>query len=252
MSTQELFEWEYSPPNYFEEPIEVVRDDYRITISPGKVEAWVASNTFAENPAIRGEMHAYLHDQFLGVQLMEFRPYELSDSRRTCIHVDGRRDAFIELKGVAAVAAGGTVDIRITSADGAVYDTKEERIASKRRLADLVQLHRSSNPALAAMLTSFENAIRDPQNELVHLYEIRDVLSVEFGGKSNAITTLGLTSAAWSKLGQLSNDEPLRQGRHRGKSGAALRDATQTELQDAREIARSMLSLYLNHLECKS
>ncbi len=68
MSTQELFEWAYSPPDYFEEPFEVVRDDYTMTISPGKVEAWVASNTFAENPAIRGEMHAFLNDRFLGVR----------------------------------------------------------------------------------------------------------------------------------------------------------------------------------------
>lgn len=252
MSTQELFEWEYSPPDYFEEPFEVVRDDYTMTISPGKVEAWVASNTFTENPAIRCEMHAFLNDRFLGVQLMAFRPYELSDSRRTCVHQDGRKDVFIELKGVAAVAAGGTVDIRLTNADGTVYDSKAERIAAKRTLAELVQLHRSSSPALAAMLTSFGNAIRDPQNELVHLYEVRDALSVELGGKSNAIATLGLTPIAWSRLGQLSNDEPLRQGRHRGKSGAALRDATQTELQEAREIARSMLSLYVNHLASKA
>ena len=251
MSTQELFEWEYSPSDYFEEPFEVMRDDYTMTISPGKVAAWVASNTFAQNPEIRSEMHAFLNDRFLGVQLMVFRPYQLSDSRRTCVHQDGRRDVFIELKSVAAVAAGGTVDIRMTNADGTVYDSKEERIAAKKRLAELVQLHRSSNPALAAMLTSFGNAIRDPQNELVYLYEVRDALAVELGGKSNAIATLGLTSAAWSRLGQLGNDEPLRQGRHRGKSGAALRDATQAELQEAREIARSMLRLYVNHLAAR-
>jgi hypothetical protein len=252
MSTQELFEWDYSPSNYFEEPFEVVRDDYTMAISPGKVEAWVASNTFSQNPAIRSEMQAFLNDRFLGVQLLVFRPYELSDSRRTCVHLDGRRDVFIEFKGVAAVAAGGTVDIRMTNADGTVYDSKEDRVAAERRLAELVQLHRSSSPALAAMLTSFGNAIRDPQNELVHLYEVRDALSVELGGKSKAIATLGLTSAAWSRLGQLSNEEPLHQGRHRGKSGAALRDATQTELQEAREIARSMLSLYVNHLNGKT
>jgi hypothetical protein len=252
MSTQELFEWTYSPPDYFEEPFEVVRDDYKMTVSPGKVEAWVASNTFAASPGIREEMHAFLNDRFLGVQLMAFRPYELSDSRRTCVHPGGRKDVFIELKGVTAVAVGGTVDIPMTNADGVVYDSKAERVAAKRRLAELVQLHRSSSPALTAMLASFGNAIRDPQNELVHLYEVRDALSVELDGKSNAVATLGLTSVAWSRLGQLSNEEPFRQGRHRGKSGAALRDATHAELHEAREIARSMLSRYVNHLASKT
>lgn len=249
MSTQELFEWEYSPSDYFEEPFEVMRDDYTMTIAPGKVEAWVASNKFSQNPEIRSEMHAFLNDRFLGVQLMVFRPYHLSDSRRTCVYQDGRRDVFIELKGVVAVTSVGTVDIRVTNADGTSYDSKDERIAATRKLAELVQLHRSSSPTLTAMLTSFRNTIRDPQNELVHLYELRDALSVEFGGKSKAIATLGLKSAAWSRLDQLSNDEPLRQGRHRGKNGDALRDATQSELHEAREIARSMLRQYVNHLD---
>ena len=251
MSTEELFDWTYSPPDYFEEPFEVVRDNYIMMISPGRVEARVASNTYAANPAIRNEMHASLNDRFLGAQLITFRPYELSDSRRTRVHPDGRRDVFIETKAGTAVAAGGPVDIRVTNADGVVYDSKAERTAAKRRLAELVQVYRPSSPALTAMLTSFSNAIRDPQNELVHLYEVRDALSVDLGGTSNAIATLGLTSSAWSRLGQLSNHEPLRQGRHRGKSGAALRDATHAELQEARDIARSMLSLYVNHLAGK-
>lgn len=252
MSTEEIFDWTYSPPDYFEEPFEVVRDDYTMMILPGKVEARVASSTFAENPAILDEMHASLNDRFLGAQLIAFRPYELSDSRRTRVHPDGRKDVFIELKGATAVATVGTVDNRVTNADGVVYDSKVGRTAAKRRLAELVQLHRSSSPALTAMLTSLSNAIRDPQNELVHLYEVRDAISLELSGKSNAIATLGLTSTAWSRLGQLSNDEPLRQGRHRGKNGAALRDATHAELQEARDISRSMLNLYVNHLAGKT
>ena len=251
MSTEELFDWTYTPPDYFEESFEVVRGDYIMKISPGQVEARVASNTFDQYPGIRNEIHASLNDRFLAVQLMTFRPYELSESRRMHVHPDGRKDVFIELKGAVVVATGGTVDVRVTNADGVVYDSKAERAAEKRKLAELVQLHRPLSQTLMAMLTSFGNAIRDPQNELVHLYEVRDALSVELGGKSNAIATLGLTSVAWSRLGQLSNDEPLRQGRHRGKSGAALRDATHAELEEARDIVRSMLSLYVHHLARK-
>lgn len=252
MNTQELFDWTFSPADYFEEPFEIVRDDYTMTISCGAVEARVAAKAFAENPGIRDEIQSALNDRFLGAQLIALRPYELSDSRRTRVHPDGRKDVFIELKGGMVVATGGTVDIRITNADGVVYDSKAVRTAEKRRLAGLVELLRPSSPALTAMLTSFGNAIRDPQNELVHLYEVRDALSAELGGKSNAIATLGITSPSWSRLGQLSNDEPLRQGRHRGKNGAALRDATHAELQEAREIAGSMVSLYIHYLAGKS
>ena len=76
-------------------------------------------------------------------------------------------------------------------------------------------------------------SVRDPANELVYLYEIRDALSVKFGSDRGARIALAITSSQWSRLGQLCNDEPLRQGRHRGKTRVALRDASEDELFEA-------------------
>jgi hypothetical protein len=53
-------------------------------------------------------------------------------------------------------------------------------------------------------------------------------------------------------LGQLCNDEPLRQGRHRGKTGKALRDASENELFEARRIACDMILAYLHYLKIKN
>jgi hypothetical protein len=221
-----------------------------MNVSPGKVEARVASHAFSRIPEIRSEMHAFLNDRFLGVQVLAYRPYHLSNSRRTSIHGDGSRHVFIELKGLPALGGVGTVDIRVNSADGTVYDSKEERIAKKRKLAELVQLHKPSSPPLAAMLTSFKNAISDPQDELVHLYEVREAPLVTFGAKANVvIAKLGLNPSAWSRFGKLCNGEPLRQGRHRGKSVETLRDATHNELKEAREIAQSMNERYVHYLD---
>jgi hypothetical protein len=52
-----------------------------------------------------------------------------------------------------------------------------------------------------------------------------------------------------SRLGQLCNDEPLRQGRHNGRHVATLRDATDAELVEARGIAQNMIEAYVAHLE---
>lgn len=253
MSPVYLFEWTFSPPDYFEEPFEVVRGDYRMTIGRGRVEAFVDCHTFDANPAIRDAIHKSLNDRFLGAQIISFRSYELSDPTRTRLHPDGRRDVFIELKGAVAFASGGTVDIHMTSSDGkVVYDSKRERIDGKKALSDLVATHKASDTTLGLMLRSHDAAVRDPQNELVHLYEIRDALSVQFGGKNAVIAVMGVSTSHWSRLGQLCNDEPLRQGRHRGKIGSALRDATEEELQEARGIARTMLQLYLGYLVRKA
>lgn len=249
MIAVEVFEWEFSPPDYFEESFQVVRDEYTLSVQPGKASARVPAAVYARDPSVRQRIQASLNDRLLGVQLLTFRPYTLSSARRIREHPDGRRDIFIELEAATAVAIGGTVDLRLTAADGTVFsDTKAERIAEKRLLAERIEKYRPTSPTLASMLSSFGAATRDPQNELVHLYEVRDALGAELGGKSGAIKSLGITAAAWSRLGQLCNDEPLRQGRHRGKSGGNLRDATDDELSEARELARSMLRAYVSFL----
>ena len=148
---------------------------------------------------------------------------------------------------------GGTADIRYTSADGrTIVDTKAARIAEKREFAEQVERLRPRSPVLAGMLASFGAAARDPQNELVHLYEVREALATELQGSHVAMRILEIPRDNWSRLGELCNEEPLRQGRHRGKMGVALRDATHEELEEARSLARSMLRSYVQRLQAQS
>jgi hypothetical protein len=145
------------------------------------------------------------------------------------------------------------VDIQIIDKDGNVIsDSKRDRIEKKKSLAELVATHRATDGLVASMLRSYDAAVRDSKNELVHLYEIRDALSTKFGNESAARSALGISSSQWSRLGQLSNDEPLWQGRHRGKTGGALRDATESELTEARAIARAMIEAYLRHIDAST
>ncbi len=72
------------------------------------------------------------------------------------------------------------------------------------------------------------------------------------GHKCQAAMFCGiLLVASWrgSRFGQLANNEPVRQGRHRGKSAGALRGATETELKEERSTARSLVQGYLEYLE---
>ena len=245
-----VLEWQFSPPDYFEEGITISRHDYRMTIADGKVEARIDSAIYEANPSMRQELHGALNDRFLGVQLLSHRAYELSDPTMIRLHPDGRRDIFMELEPGCLVMSGGTVDFQVTDKNGnVVVDTRRDRIEKKKSLAELVSTYRATDALLASLLRSYDAGVRDPDNELVHLYEIRDALFVKFGGKSAVCSALGISAADWSRLGQLCNNEPLRQGRHRGKSAGALRDATDGELAEARRIARAMVEAYLQHLE---
>lgn len=250
MSAIVLLEWKFSPHDYFEDVIDVSRDDYAMTIADGKVEARVASAIYDANPSMRKVLQDSLNARFLGVQLLTHRAYELSNSTMTRVHPDGRRDIFIEPESACLVMSCGSVDFRVTDKDGNVIsDSKRDRIERKKSLAELVATHRATDGLLTSMLRSYDAAVRDPNNELVHLYEIREALAVKFGGESGAREVLAITSPQWSRLGNLCNNEPLRQGRHRGKTGGALRDASESELTEARGIARAMLEAYLQYLE---
>ena len=70
-----------------------------------------------------------------------------------------------------------------------------------------------------------------------------------FGGQKAAYAALGLSRRDWSRLGRLANDEPLRQGRHRGKKMGQLRDATPDELKEAQAIAVAMIEGYLKYVQ---
>jgi hypothetical protein len=250
MSAIVVFEWSFTPPHYFEGPIEVVRDDYTLTIAHGKAEARLDSAAYEANPSIRQTLHEGLNDRFLGVQLLTHRAYELSRSTMTRVHPDGRKDVFLEVEPARIVITGHPVDFQVRDKDGNVIaDSKRDRVEKKRSVADLVSTYRASDATLASLLRSHDAAVRDPNNELVHLYEIRDALSAKFGGEREARSALGISSADWSRFGLLCNNEPLRQGRHRGKIGAALRDATEAELVEVRRIARSMTEAYLLHVD---
>lgn len=253
MSVVVILEWTYTPAGYFEEPIRVVRDHYVMTMDNGKAEARINAVVFDQRPSLREELHHALNDRFLGAQLISHHTYTLSKPTMVRLHPDGRRDIFIQLESAQIKLSAGSVDVRITDQEGnVVSDTRQERIERKKTIADLVETYRAKDFLLASLLRSHSVAVTDPDNELVHLYEIRDALAKKFGSKDAACSTLEINTGQWNRLGYIANNEPLRQGRHRGKSGAALRDATEGELIEARTIARAMVEAYLRYLDSAS
>lgn len=245
-----VLEWSFSPLDYFEASIHLERNDYEMIIENGKVEAKISPDVFENNPTMRDDLTNALNDRFLGVQLLTHKPYQLSKASMCRLHPDGRRDITVFVESISAIAVMGTADIMITDKNGnVIVDSKKERIDKKKQLSDLTEKYRKSDPTFASLLNSYKMAVSEPNNELVHLYEIRDALSRRFGGDSAACHALNISSQQWSRLGLLSNHEPLKQGRHRGKNPGALRDATESELMEARQIARTFVEAYILYLE---
>lgn len=234
------------PKEFFESTIEISRADYTVDIATGSISARMPASSFDADEKLKQRLHEALLDRMRGIQLLTRKPFELSKPRMTRIEPDGRRHIFVELESAVLTISGGLIDVVATDACGKVVrDTKQERIKKKRELAELVAKFCSGDKALNAMLKSYQTSTSDANNELVHLYEIRESLASAFGGENKARAKLGISREGWSRLGQLCNDEPLCQGRHRGKNLGELRDATEAELSEARNISRQMIEAYL-------
>lgn len=245
-----VLEWTFTPTDYFESEVQLERDGYNLLIGSGKVEAQIEPELYTKNPNMRDELHRALNSRFMGVQLLTHKPYELSDASMYRLHPDGRRDITIFAKPGVFKLTGGTADFVIRDQDGNVIsDTKSDRVKRKGTLAEIVEKNFGNDPTVRSVLDSYQAAVKDPDNELVHLYEIIDALRTKFGGERSACKELGVGSQEWARLRKLANSEPLRQGRHRGLNPGSLRDATKEELNEARETARHLIETYLQYLE---
>jgi hypothetical protein len=248
MSTVYVLEWKFLPPDYFESPIEIRQDDYTMIIADGKIEAKIDSAVYESNPSMRYELHDELNSRFLGAQLLNDKEYELSRSAKTRLHPDGRKDIFLEVEPITIKVAVQPVDFLVSREGKVVTDTKRDRIEKRKMLADLAAKHRRDK-VLATILQSYDASKRDRKNELVHLFEILEALRLKLGGDKGVHSLLKIHDSDLDRLAILCNEEPLRQGRHRGKKYENLRDATKDELNDARKISADIIEAYLTYLE---
>ncbi len=246
-----IVEWTYTPADYFEETLQISKVNYELIAHNGKVEAKIDHDPQTE---LCDQLDKELRLRFQGVQLLSHKPYKLSCPSVSCRHADGKRSIFLKAKS-DVIKISTHADITITDKNGnIVADTRAERIERKRSLSNLAAKYGNDSVA-GKILQSFNNAIEDPKNCLVHLYEIKEALAKHFGSEEKAMNELGMSKSEkkeWKELRKLANLPVLRQGRHRGKMLSELRDATSDELKKAMNIAAAMVEKYLKYLDASN
>ena len=243
-------EWRYSPKTYLEEHISIPFEGGYLEIKDGVVIAILDPEIYQADRSIPEVLTRKIESKLHAVQIMTHKDFELSKPSRTNILEDEKNNHFLEIEPILSITSDGTVDLVVKDKNGnIVSDTKSERLDKQNRFASLIDKHRHNDATLDQMLKSYQKSVKDPDDELVHLYEIRDSLSEKFGSKKNAIQKLGITNAEWDEIGILANTLPLKQGRHRGKAVGTLRNAEIAELKKARKSASYLIEKYLEYLE---
>ena len=244
------YKWKYTPENYIEDPILLEEDGYEIAICDGKALAKIEPSFHSKNLGIKEYLGSIVESKLQAIQILSHRDFTLSKPSRNDLRSDGTKNIFVEVETIKIKVTTGPVDLVIKDKDGNVIeDTKRERLNKQKWFSETVVKYRSEDSTLDQMLKSYQMAVKDPKNELVHLYEIRDALATRFGNRKNAMKHLCLSNSEWDILGNLANQQPLEEGRHRGKAVGELRSAEKHELEKARKSASNMVEKYLKYLD---
>jgi len=245
-------EWKYKPESYFEEPIHIKDEGFEVSISNGIAFAKIDPSFQSKNPEIKEYLTRCIESRLQAVQIMSHRDFTLSKPSRSDLRDDGTKNIFLEVEPIVMKVSLRTVDLMVRDKDGNIAsDTKQERLDKQKWFSGAVAKYRGVDGTLDRMLKSYQVAVKDPNNELVHLYEIRDALSSRFGNKKNAMKHLSISNKEWDIIGNLANLQPLEEGRHRGKAAGRLRPAENHELEKARKSVSNMVEKYLFFLEAK-
>lgn len=246
-------EWSYTPKIYIEEPIEITEDYFELIIQDGKVLAKVQPLGFEKNSDFENYLDNKVRNHFCAVQINTYEDFNLSAPSKCGLKKDGSKNYFLKVESATITITAGRPDIVIKDRDGNIIsDTKRDRLSKQKWFAEQIDKYRQNDIFLDYMLKCFDSAIKEKKHELFHLYDIRDALQKRFNGKKNAITILDITNSDWNILGDLANNQPLEQGRHKGQNVDILRPATQDELSKARNLALSFIEKYLGYLESEN
>jgi hypothetical protein len=246
--TATTVEFTYTPKTFLESPITQSRPDYELEVKDGAAKATLSA---VQNP-VPGALIAAIRsnvESILGArQLLTHRPFKLAAHPHTVQErSDGTRNFSLHVGSGALIVEGHAADYVVKDAAGKIIrDTRAERIAEDKRSIIAMSDAASRNPLVGELLNSFSAAMSDPADEMVHLYEIRDALKKHYGGETAARQKLQITKRQWQELGEIANDRPVDQSRHRGDHISGRRPATASELDVARRAARRLIEAFAN------
>lgn len=252
MSETWTVEWGYTPADFFPRSFSQCVAGQWFQVGRGCVKAPVDTLRREWSESLPDALQPVVLWMFQRQQALNYRRFRLS--HYSVEHVTENGKVYRTIRIYDTVVTSDDVAVRLITPDGSPVQGapgpgggEEQRVELSSVSQDLV-----ADPVLSAILSSLGRAIDDQANELVHLYEIRDALKTRFEGEVKAYSALGVSSTDWKRLGRLANDYPLRQGRHRGEHAGELRDATPDELEQARSIAKGLISAYVKFLETRS
>lgn len=259
MNETSIFKWSFKPEFLFrlgEDQIECKLDDYRLLIKDGEVSVIVpdlrAFDGWPNLPDIRKEVRRGI-ERFLDSRaIWKHKTYELSYAEQNIPEsLKEKLGHVVRVNTSETIKTESHVDFKITDAEGDVqFDSKEDRKKRIEKIGNLTHKYYYDDVTTYFITRRYRKAIDDPDNEFIHLFDILEALKDRFDtGNKGVKSRFGIDKDKFNTFCALANNEPVRQGRHRGQHVENLRDATDEEREVARQVAREMVFGYLEFLD---
>jgi hypothetical protein len=248
--TKTILQFQYKPIDFLEAPFQYSDTKYTLIFASGNAEAILSDPYDIIPETLQREIKNKVLSILSARMLFKHEFFELDSVNTQKHYADGSISTSRTIEGKASIIKlkSYAPDIILKDSAGRIIkDTKAERIAEEEALMRLIADSADRHPLINKFLESYKSAVSDPPNELVHLFEILDGLKSNYGTKEEAIKQLGLSEPRWNRLHVLSNNEPLKEGRHRG-SKKSLRHASYEELSEARKIAHEMIQAFVSKI----
>jgi hypothetical protein len=227
--------WRVLPRDLIAAPLRIQHGAIELDLTPGEVCAVIRGYepraTISER--IR-QAQGFAEGALRAMQVFDSVPHEIHLTEMNGYREDGSPVAV-------------TIEVEASLAQQFFVGGEAERLTRKEHFARVLAQH-PSDTFLLRMLHSYDAAMRDPANELVHLYEIGEQLEQALGRAAAEIQSVKKLRKA---LEARTNDRRLAQGRHRGqlRSLEVQRAASHAELEQTRRCAIECMIFYVAWLE---
>lgn len=242
----------FSPKNLFKESITRNIGDFEVNFAQGAGTIQIKTGdvkAFLQNRTILDDLHKKLEVFFKTASIITKKEYQLSKFNVEKVLKDGRRVKELSTI-IEAVLVTEDVHIQITDQTGKIVgDSKASELDEISKYTELCLKIYDANPLVKHLIDFYMESINKTDRVLSALYDLYDALIKEFGDRKKINNNLGVSIKKQNRLRIITNDPLLKQGRHSGKNTSQLRDATNKEINEARDIAKALLLNYLLFLD---
>jgi hypothetical protein len=258
METTTTLKGSYTPKDYLDNPVHISTQNLTLDISNGQIDAslkYYTDTPRAEMWEIEMVISRKINNLFRFVRITKRKPFSFNIYTVQMRLADGTIYRIIKSEPTNAI---------LTTTPAAPITPEE---ATKRAQAEQERVtqaikYTKNDVTLEFMINSYIAAADDPENELIHLYDVMDALREKFEVQSrnpitsrhdtnntviNKLQITGKRDQTWNRLENLAFEK--QQGRHKGRHHTNPQNATSEELDEARVITRFLISKYIDYLE---